>query len=213
MERDQLLSDELEDYARAHTQPASELLERLEVDTLEQTESPRMLSGRVQGQFLKMLVALSSARRVLEIGMFTGYSALAMAEALPADGELHTCDIDPSAKEFASRYFAESPHGDKIQVHLGPALETIDQLAGSFDLAFIDADKPNYPRYYDAVLPRVRAGGLLVFDNVLWKGTVVAPNDESGKQIHALNERVQKDDRVENVLVAMRDGLMLARKL
>jgi caffeoyl-CoA O-methyltransferase len=159
-----------------------------------------------------MLVRLAGARRVLEIGMFTGYSALMMAEGLPDDGRLITCDVDPKAIEMASRYFAESPHGHKIEVRMGPALDTIKSLEGPFDMVFIDADKGNYSNYYDACMPMVRPGGLIAADNVLWSGRVLAPEDDDTRSIVAFNEKVQSDPRVENVCLTVRDGVMLAWK-
>ena len=199
-------------YARAHTQEAPELLERIERETLAM-RGAEMLTGRTEGQFLRMLATLIGAERILEIGMFTGYSALMMASALPDHGELHTCDVDPEAKTIARRHFAESPHGSKIRIHMGPALETLETLPGPFDLVFIDADKENYPNYYEPVLARLRPGGLMVVDNTLWSGEVVDPQDEAGRAIHELNETIQHDPRVENVLATSRDGIHIARKL
>jgi caffeoyl-CoA O-methyltransferase len=159
-----------------------------------------------------MLVRLTVARRVLEIGMFTGYSALMMAEGLPEDGRLITCDVDPKAELIARRYFAESPHGHKIEVRMGPALETVASLAEPIDMVFIDADKENYVNYYEACFPLVRPGGLIVADNVLWSGRVLDPQDEATRAIVAFNTRVQQDPRVENVCLTIRDGIMLAWK-
>ncbi len=202
----------VESYAREHTQEAPELLERIERETLAM-RGAQMLTGRTEGQFLRMLATLVRAERILEIGMFTGYSALMMASALPDHGELHTCDVDPEAEAIARRHFAESPDGHKIQIHMGPALETLEALPGPFDLAFIDADKENYPNYYEPVLARLRPGGLMVVDNTLWSGEVVDPQDEEGRAIHELNERIQHDPRVDNVLATIRDGIHIARKL
>ena len=207
-----LLDEAVEHYARAHTRPAPELMERLERETQTMAGS-QMLTGRVEGQLLRMLAMLMGAKRILEVGMFTGYSALMMASALPEDGELHTCEIDPDVADVARRFFAESPHGRKIHVHMGPALDTIATLRGPFDLAFVDADKENYPRYYEPVLERLRPGGLLAVDNVLWSGDVLDPKDEEARAIHQLNVLVQNDPRVDNVLTTIRDGILLARKL
>lgn len=208
-----LLDERLELYALEHTQPPPDLLERLERETRESTSAPQMLTGRTEGQFLRLLVTLLGARRVLEIGMFTGYSALMMASALPDDGELHTCEIDPEVASIARRFFAESPHGKKIHVHMGRALETVRGLDGPFDFAFVDADKEHYPDYYEPVLDRLRPGGLVTFDNVLWSGKVLNPQDEATRAIHELNERVHRDPRVEHVLATIRDGILIARKL
>jgi caffeoyl-CoA O-methyltransferase len=147
----------------------------------------------------------------LEIGTFTGYSALMMAEGLPGDGRLVTCEINPKAAEIARRYFAKSPHGHKIEIRLGAALETIATLAEPLDIVFIDADKTNYLNYYEACVPLLRPGGLIVADNVLWSGKVIDPNDDDTRAIVAFNERVQADPRVENVCLTVRDGMMLAR--
>jgi caffeoyl-CoA O-methyltransferase len=147
--------------------------------------------------------------------MFTGYSALMMAEALPADGELITCDIDPKAEEMARRYFDKSAHGKKIHIRMGPALDTIRSLSGSLDFVFIDADKENYPAYWEALVPKVRQGGLIVADNVLWSGRIIDSADQSSSTValRKFNEIVQTDARVENVLMSVRDGMMVSRKL
>jgi caffeoyl-CoA O-methyltransferase len=144
--------------------------------------------------------------------MFTGYSALMMAEGLPDDGELVTCEIDPKAEAIARRYFAESRHGKKIQIRMGPAVDTLRALQGPFDLAFIDADKTNYSVYYELCLELLRPGGLLAADNVLWSGKVLDPQDEETKAIAAFNERVHADPRVDHALITVRDGVMLAVK-
>jgi caffeoyl-CoA O-methyltransferase len=171
-----------------------------------------MQVGRIEGRFLKMLVRLTGARRILEIGMFTGYSALMMAEGLPDDGHLITCDVDPKAEAIARRYFNESPNGHKIEVRIGPALETIKSLNGPIDMVFIDADKENYSNYYEACLPLVRPGGLIVADNVLWSGRVLNPEKIDDHAIVAFDKLVQSDPRVENVCLTVRDGMMLAWK-
>jgi caffeoyl-CoA O-methyltransferase len=202
----------VEQYAHDHTKPESELFRRLREETYREMSSPQMQVGRIEGQFLKLLVRLTGARRVLEIGMFTGYSALMMAEGLPDDGRLITCDINPQAEAIARRYFAESGHGHKIEVRMGPALDTIKTLTEPLDMAFIDADKTNYVNYYDAVMERLRPGGLVVADNVLWSGEVVDPQDDAGRAIVAFNRRVEEDPRVENVCLTVRDGIMLAWK-
>ena len=166
----------------------------------------------IEGRFLQMLVRLSGAKSILELGMFTGYSALMMAEALPDDGHLITCEIDAKAEAIARRYFAESPHEDKITIRMGPALDTIKTLTGPLDLVFIDADKVNYSIYYEACLPLLKPGGLVVADNVLWSGKVLHPKDADDHAIVAFNGLVQSDPRVENVCLTVRDGMMLAWK-
>lgn len=210
-----IVSKELESYAEKHTTTASPLFVRLREETFASMESPGMQTGPVEGRFLQLLARMVGARRILEIGMFTGYSGLMMAEALPEGGELITCDVNPKAEAFARRYFAESPHGKKITIRMGPALETIASLKGPLDMVFIDADKENYPAYWDAVVPLVRSGGIIVGDNVLWSGRVIDPKDDSPstQAIRAFNEKVQGDARVENVLLSVRDGIMLARKI
>ena len=207
-----MLDEAIERYARAHTEPEPDLLKRLEEETRRTMGNrARMLTGRCEGQFLRLLTHSLGAKRILEIGTFTGYSALMMASALPEDGQLITCEVSPEAEAIARRFFAESPHGRKIDLRMGPALETLETLEGPFDLAFVDADKENYPRYYDAVTERLRPGGLLVVDNVLWSGEVLDPRDGAARAIHELNERAQSDPRVENVLLTVRDGMLLAR--
>jgi caffeoyl-CoA O-methyltransferase len=172
-----------------------------------------MMVGPVEGQFLKMLAAMTGARRILEIGMFTGYSTLAWAEALPKDGRVVTCEINPATTEIAKRYFAESSHGSKIEIKLGPALNTLKLLQGIFDLCFIDADKENYGAYYDHCMELVRPRGLIILDNMLRGGRVLDPQDRASQAVDALNKRIRNDPRVENVLLPIRDGIMLVRKL
>jgi caffeoyl-CoA O-methyltransferase len=209
----EIVPEAIEDYVAAHTTPAPPLVEELYATTHERMgERAGMLSGQIEGTFLQMLLGAMGARRVLEIGMFTGASALMMAAALPEDGHLITCDVDPAAIALARSYFARSPHGNKIEVREGPALETLRTLAGPFDLIFIDADKENYPAYYDAALPLLAPNGVIAVDNVLWSGRVLDPRDESDRAIAAFNDRVQSDPRVTNVILTVRDGLMLIRK-
>ena len=197
----------IEQYAFDHTSEEGELLRRLEKETYEKLEIPQMTTGRIEARLLKLLARLVGAQRILEIGTFAGYSALSMAEALPEDGTLVTCDEDPVAIAFAQKYFSESPHGKKIKQMEGPALQSIKKLTGTFDMAFIDADKINYSNYYEAILPMIRPGGLIAVDNVLWSGRVLNPQDESDRAIHQFNEQVVKDQRVESVLLTVRDGL------
>ncbi|MRG97301.1 O-methyltransferase [Polyangium spumosum] len=210
-----IISPELDVYIEAHTRPRPALFDELRDATYASTSSPQMQVGRVEGTFLKMLCALASARRVLEIGTFTGYSALCMAEALPDDGELLTLDRDPDATRIARSFFDRSPHGKKIRILLGDALETLRSLppGAPFDLVFIDADKERYTDYYEAVLPLLRQGGLVVGDNTLWSGNVLDPKEASDHGICRFNDHVTADPRVENVLLSIRDGMMLARKL
>jgi caffeoyl-CoA O-methyltransferase len=201
------IDKKIEQYAFDHTSEEGGLLRRLEEETYEKLEIPQMTTGRIEARLLKLLARLVGAQRILEIGTFGGYSALSMAEALPEGGTLVTCDEDPVAIAFAQKYFSESPHGKKIKQMEGPALESIKKLTGTFDMAFIDADKINYSNYYEAILPMIRPGGLIAVDNVLWSGRVLNPQDESDRAIHQFNERVVKDQRVESVLLTVRDGL------
>jgi predicted O-methyltransferase YrrM len=206
------IDEAVENFAHDHTTPEGDLYVRLRDETYASMRSPQMQVGRIEGRFLKMLVRLTGARRVLEIGMFTGYSALMMAEGLPDDGRLITCDVDPKAEAIARRYFAESPHGNKIEIRMGPALETMKILDGPLDMVFIDADKGNYTNYYEAALSLLLPGGLIVADNVLWSGNVLDPQDGDSHAIVAFDKHVQSDPRVENVCLTVRDGMMLAWK-
>jgi caffeoyl-CoA O-methyltransferase len=208
-----IVDPEIEEYAEAHTTPDGELFERLAEETRAKTTAPQMMVGRIEGQFLATLVTLVGARRILEIGTFTGYSSISMASALPSDGRIITCDVDPEATEIARRYMEESGHGDKIEIRLGPALETLETLEGPFDLVFIDADKPNYTKYYEAALPLLADDGLLIADNVLWSGRVVEEGgDKSTQAIREFNEHVLADDRTVKVMLTVRDGMTLVRK-
>ena len=201
----------LEDYAAAHSMAPSPLLDELQAHTEAHCALPHMLVGRLEGALLRMLVRVTGARRVLEIGLFTGYSALTMAEALPEDGELISCEIDPEMAAIAQSFFDRSDHGRKIHIRLGAALETIAALPGDrpFDLVFLDADKENYCRYYEAVLPLVRPSGLLVADNVVWSGAVLMPREDSHRALVAFNRMVHEDPRVEHEMVPVHDGVTL----
>lgn len=205
----------IDDYCAAHTTPPAPLLAELEAWTRVQVKHPQMLTGHLEGVLLAWLVRLTGARRVLEIGTYTGYSALAMAAALPADGELITCDNDPKHAGIAQSYFDRSPHGGKIKLVLGPALDTLAAFPPhtTFDFVFLDADKENYSNYYEAILPRLQPNGLLVVDNVLWSGKVLAPRKKTDKAIAALNEHVRADARVECLMLPVRDGVLLIRKV
>jgi caffeoyl-CoA O-methyltransferase len=202
----------VERFARNHTEPESDLHVRLREETHRDMDRPQMQVDAIEGRFLKMLVRLTGARTILEIGMFTGYSGLMMAEGLPDGGRLITCEVDPKAEAIARRYFSESPHGRKITVRMGPALETIKTLSGPLDLVFIDADKANYSNYYEATLPLLKPDGLIIADNVLWSGKVLDPKEADDHAIVAFDRMLQSDPRVENVCLTVRDGMMLARK-
>jgi len=208
-----LIPEQIEQFAADHTSPLPPLLDELIAETeREFGERATMLSGRIEGTLLQMLIAVSGAKRVLEIGMFTGFSAQMMAAALPADGTIITCDVDPKAIAVAKRYFARSPHGQKIEVREGPALDTMKTLLPGFDLVFIDADKSNYINYYEAALPLLAPAGLIAVDNVLWSGRVLDPKAPDDHAIVAFDAHVRADPRVSHVLLTVRDGVMLIRR-
>lgn len=205
----------IEAYIEAHTKARPEIFDELRTATYGSMQSPHMQVGRVEGTFLEMLCAVHGAKRVLEIGTFTGYSALCMARALPEDGEIITLDIDPEATRIAQSFFDRVPYGKKIRIVLGDALTSVRALptTESFDLVFLDADKERYLEYYELVLPLLRPGGLLIADNTLWSGRVLSPVAASDLAITRFNDAVTADPRVQNVLLSVRDGMMLARKL
>ena len=201
-------------YAEAHSTPPPSLLTKLAAETERSLELPQMMVGALEGRLLETLVFVSGARRVLEIGTFSGYSALAMAAALPGDGRLVSCDIDPKAAEVARRYIAASPYADRVEVRLGPAIDTVAGLDGPFDLVFIDADKASYGDYYEAVVPKLAERGLIVVDNTLWGGAVLDESDQSEDTaaIRAFNDRVRHDERMICVQLTVRDGVTLIRR-
>jgi caffeoyl-CoA O-methyltransferase len=207
-----IVDPEIEQYAEAHTSPPTELLAALAAETNSTMTSPQMLTGPTQGRLLELLVHAAGARRVLEIGTFTGYSALSMAAGLAPDGHIDTCELDPSRVEVARRYIAQSPYAGRITVHAGPALESIATLTGEFDFVFIDADKPNYENYIEAVLPRLSERGLIAVDNTLWDGEVVDPRNETARVIATLNDKLATDSRLVVVQLTVRDGLTLIRR-
>jgi len=209
-----LVPEAIERYAMAHTTPLPPLLEELITVTHEKMggQRARMLSGQLEGTLLQMLVAALGAKRVLEVGTFTGFAAQMMAAALPDGGELVTCDLDPDAIEIARGFFERSPKGHKITLREGPALETMRALEPGFDLVFIDADKGNYINYYEEALRLLAPGGLIVVDNVLWSGRVLDPKDDNDRAIVAFNEHVSRDERVSQVVLTVRDGVMLVRR-
>jgi caffeoyl-CoA O-methyltransferase len=207
-----LIDERIDQYAFEHTSAEPELLRSLAKLTYQKMHDPQMLTGRVEGRLLKLLVQLCQPRFVLEVGTFTGYSALSMAEGLGENGKIVTCEIDAVAQKVAQEAFDASPVGHRIEIRMGPALDTIRSL-DRIDLSFIDADKEHYPDYYEEILARTLPGGVLIFDNMLWSGRVVDPQDEMTRAIAALNETISGDDRVENVLLTVRDGVQLVRKL
>lgn len=208
-----LVPIELEAYAEAHSMPESAICRDLREETVRSTDLPQMLVGPLEAAFLKMMVQLVGARRVLEIGMFTGYSALSMAEVLPEDGRILTCELEVDYAGIARRFFEQSPAGRKIEVRMGPALETLRDLTGPFDLIFIDADKVNYVNYYRRALELISPAGVILVDNVLWDGEVVKvpPPDRATAAIQELNRVVAADSRVTAVLVTIRDGVLVVK--
>lgn len=207
------LDPEVDRYAAEHSTQPGELLRELEQYTYDHLENPGMVVGGLEGAFLKMLVRLLDARRALEIGLFTGYSALCMAEAMSGEGKVISCELEEKHAKVARSFIERSPVGHRIDIHMGPALESLKDIDGPFDLVFLDADKENYCNYYDAVLPKLRSGGLIAADNVLWSGRVLDPKEESDRALVAFNSKVHADPNVENVLVTLRDGVMLVRKI
>lgn len=208
------LPQEIERYVETHTRVEPELLQNLVRETWQKVINPRMLSGHLQGRVLKMLVQMTRAKCILEIGTYTGYSALCMAEGLPEDGRLITIDINDELQWIQDKYFTLSPYGHKIERHFGDARELIPLLPLDFDLVFMDADKENYLHYYELLLARLKPGAVILIDNVLWSGKVLHephPNDHETRVMKELNRRVTEDPRVENVLLPVRDGLMAVR--
>lgn len=205
----------LELYAEAHTTPESEILNKLNRETHLKLRMPNMLSGHLQGQFLRMISMMIKPERILEIGTFTGYSALCLVAGLKQGGQLHTIDNNPELEDFALRYFREAGLEQSIHLHIGEAVDIIPGISGPFDLVFIDADKENYILYFDLLLPLVSAGGWIFADNALWYGKVIDPealNDPETAGIIAFNNYIQTHPAVENVLLPIRDGLMVIRK-
>lgn len=209
-----IISSAYEQYATKHSTMESPLLHELAEETKRRTgEAAIMQVGHLEGSFLRLLVKISSAKRVLEIGTFTGYSALVMAEGLPEDGRLVTLDINKTYTDIAKKFWGKSPHGKKITLILGEALQTLQKLDPFFDLVFIDADKANYVHYWNLSLPKVRQGGLLVVDNVLWSlGDILHPKDTTEKAIASFNELIRTDKRVDTVMLTVRDGVTIAVK-
>jgi caffeoyl-CoA O-methyltransferase len=207
-----LVDEAIEAYAEAHTTAPDAALAALAEETRATMSAPQMLTGTTEGRLLELLVFASGARRVLELGTFTGYSALSMAAALPPGGRIDTCDVEPKHIEVAQRAIDASPYAERITIHVGPALETIEWLEGAFDLVFIDADKANYANYYEAVLPRLSERGLIVIDNTLWSGRVLDPQDDDSRAIADLNDAIAADARVVAVQLTVRDGVTLVRR-
>lgn len=210
------LSPELQRYITEHTSPESPLLSQLNRETHSKVMKPRMLSGQVQGRFLTMIAQMIKPRQILEIGTYTGYSAICLAEGLAPGGLLHTIDVNEELEDMVRGYLDKAGLHDKVRYYIGPALEVIPTLDYSFDLVFIDADKINNARYYEMVLGKLNSGGFILVDNVLWSGKVTGQTgkkiDPDTQSILDFNALVQADERVENLLLPLRDGLMMIRK-
>jgi len=210
----QFVSEDIEQYCKDYSGQDSNLLKELSKTTWETEEIPQMLCGPLVGGLLQFLIKISGAERVLEIGMFTGYSTLKMAEALPDDGEIHSCELMQKHIETAKRWFQQSRVNHKIHVHHGEAVKTLEEFKKrSFDLMFVDADKVNYPKYHRKGMTLLKKGGLAVFDNMLWSGTVLNPDDRESKALRETAELIKNNPRLEQLLLPIRDGVMIYRKL
>ncbi|SEG13496.1 MULTISPECIES: O-methyltransferase [Parabacteroides] len=205
----------IDEYILTHIDEEGALLSTLNRDANVNLLRPRMLSGHLQGRILKMFCRILRPRRVLEIGTYTGYATLCMAEGMEEDSLIHTLEINDEMEDFIQKYLSVSPHKDKVRLHIGDAMEIIPQLDETFDLVFIDADKRLYSEYYDMIFPKVRPGGLILADNTLWDGKVLEKPHTSDKQtigILAFNEKIKKDERIEKVILPLRDGLTMIWK-
>jgi caffeoyl-CoA O-methyltransferase len=209
-----IVDERIERYAREHTTPTSSLLQELAEETRATLECPEMLTGQVEGRLLELLVFAIGAKRVLEIGTYSGYSAISMAAGLADGGHIDTCELRPEHAEVAQRYIERAGYADRITVHVGPAAETVERLEGPYDLVFIDADKTGYAGYFEATLPKLGPRGLIVFDNTLQSGRVVDEPDAGAhtRAIVELNDRLRSDPRVTCVLLTVRDGVTLVRR-
>jgi caffeoyl-CoA O-methyltransferase len=210
----QIIQAELQDYAEKFTSEENEILRELRKKTYGERDDKSMLSGFYQGRLLSMFSRLIEPRRVLEVGTYMGYSALCLAEGLHDDGKIITLDVDKETNEIAKEFWALTPYYSRIESFLGEATHIIPTLNETFDLVFIDADKPNYSNYFDLIFPKLRIGGIILADNVLWSGRVLnAENeDENTKALYEFSKKIQADERVSNILLTVRDGLMLIRK-
>ena len=210
------ISQELDDYIVTHSQKEPELLEDLTRETYQKILQPRMLSGHYQGRVLSMISKLVNPKSILEIGTYTGYSALSLAEGMHKNGQLHTIDINEELIDFQRKYFNKSDYGKQIHQHLGSAIDIIPTLNIKFDLVFIDADKPNYVNYFNMIIDKMNPGGIILSDNVLWSGKIIeklSDNDSSTRVLLEYNKLLNNDPRIETVLLAIRDGLTVSRVL
>lgn len=210
-----IVEPSVERYAEEHTTPSGDIFDRLAAETREVSDIPQMMVGRIEGKFLEFLVRATRAELVLELGTFTGYSSISMARGLTGTGGVISCDVNPDTTAIARRYAEEAGVADRIEYRLGPALDALSSLTGPFDLVFIDADKANYVNYYEALLPKLAAKGLMIVDNTLWSGRVADEDerDETTEAIRRLNDRVLADERVECVMLTVRDGMLLIRRV
>lgn len=207
-------SDKINDYIEKHSQPEPELLQQLNRETWQKVLAPRMLSGHLQGRVLSIISKLINPKNILEIGTYTGYSALCLAEGMQSDGEIHTIDINEELHDLQRRYFDASEYGGQIIQHLGNALDIIPKLDKTFDLVFIDADKSNYLNYLEIILPKLKTGSVILSDNVLWSGKVIEEVKEGDKDTQVLiefNKAINKHPKLETVLLPIRDGLSISR--
>lgn len=212
----EFLDEKLTNYSEKHTSPESKILSELNRETHAKVLMPRMLSGHLQGRILSMISHMIKPSCILEIGTYTGYSALCLAEGLNEQGVLHTIDINDELQSLVNRYVEKNHFENKIKTYIGDALEIIPKLSYTYDLVFIDADKINYSNYFDLVIDQVREGGYILADNVLWSGKILESTDKMDsdtKAIYNFNIKIQEDSRVENVLLPVRDGLLLMRKI
>lgn len=210
------IPEALDEYVMTYSEDEPELLQQLSRETYQKILQPRMLSGHYQGRLLSMISKIVNPINILEIGTYTGYSALCLAEGMQSHGELHTIDVNEELMDFQRKYFDKSAFGGQIFQHLGDALEIIPKLDNTFDLIFIDADKENYPQYFHLVINKLNKGGILLSDNVLWSGKVIEPlekNDASTKALLDYNRLLKEDTRIETVILPIRDGLTISRKL
>ncbi|RKE98296.1 O-methyltransferase [Ichthyenterobacterium magnum] len=209
------IPEQLDDYVVKHSEDEPKLLQQLTRETYQKILQPRMLSGHYQGRILSMISKLVNPKNILEIGTYTGYSALCLAEGMKNGGELHTIDINEELVDFQRKYFDKSEYGAQIIQYLGNALDIIPKLNATFDLVFIDADKDNYPNYFEVIIDKLNSGGIILSDNVLWSGKVIEPlnpKDLSTKAVLEYNTLLKEDDRIETVLLPIRDGLTISRK-
>jgi predicted O-methyltransferase YrrM len=209
------IPEALDDYVVIHTENEPELLQKLTRETFQKILQPRMSSGPYQGRVLSIISKLINPKNILEIGTFTGYSTLCLAEGMQAEGQLHTIDVNEELFDFQRKYFDASEFGSKISQHLGNALDIIPTLDTTFDLIFIDADKDNYVNYFHLIIDKMNTGGIILSDNVLWSGKVIEPlnpKDKMTKAVLEYNTLLKEDDRVETVVLPIRDGLTISRK-